>query len=554
MPAERVSGIPFGLGFTKPHNYWEVVRTAWQNKRNPLFTWRILRDGVCDGCALGTTGMRDFTMKGIHLCTVRLNLLPLNTMGPLDTRILEDVGRLRSVSSRDLRALGRLPYPMLRRRGDPGFHRISWDEAFGIAARRIRTAPPDRIAFFITSRGMTNESYYVANKVARFLGTNHIDNSSRPCHSPSTTGLKDTIGVAASTCSYSDWIGSDLVVFFGSDVPNNQPVTTKYLYYAKKQGAKVAVVNPFREPGLERYWVPSVFDSAFFGTRLADAFFQIHTGGDVAFINGVMKHLIAEGWIDDTFIAEHTTGFEALRETLDKQLWDVLEKQSGCSKEEMRAFAEMYGKAKTAVFVWSMGITQHVFGADNVKAIMNLALARGMVGREKCGVMPGRGPRMCGRPWNGCPCASTRTWSLRRRCSWTRPTSWSSSQARHGTSNGAAGPRPRPSAGSTSPRKSGATRLAKAGPNGKSSWTWPSGFGPTPRSISTSAMPRRSGKRSRRSFRCTTEFSGSRRRATRSNGAGPVCAKAGDSRIRTDGRVSAPFGRRPATSLRAGSS
>src|SRR5205814_7902636 len=82
MPTEHVSPIPFGLGFTKLHNYWEVLRTAWENKRNPLFTWRILRDGVCDGCALGTTGMKDFTMKGIHLCTVRLNLLPLNTMGP----------------------------------------------------------------------------------------------------------------------------------------------------------------------------------------------------------------------------------------------------------------------------------------------------------------------------------------------------------------------------------------------------------------------------------------------------------------------------------------
>src|SRR2546430_11228807 len=79
MPAERVGGIPFGLGSTKPHNYWEVMRTAWENKRHPLFTWRILRDGVCDGCALGTTGMRDFTMKGIHLCTVRLNLLPLRS-------------------------------------------------------------------------------------------------------------------------------------------------------------------------------------------------------------------------------------------------------------------------------------------------------------------------------------------------------------------------------------------------------------------------------------------------------------------------------------------
>src|SRR6267378_4054453 len=391
MPAERVSGIPFGLGFTKPHNYWEVLRTAWENRRNPLFTYRILRDGVCDGCALGTTGMRDFTMKGIHLCTVRLNLLPLNTMGPLDIRVLEDVETLRAVSSRELRELGRLPYPMLRRRGDPGFHRISWDDALSIAARRIRTATPDRIAFFVTSRGMTNESYYVANKVARFLGTNHIDNSSRPCHSPSTTGLKETIGVAASTCSYTDWIGSDLIVFFGSDVPNNQPVTTKYLYYAKQQGTKIAVVNPMREPGLERYWVPSVPESALFGTRFADAFFRIHTGGDIAFINGVLKHMIDRGWIDEAFVANHTTGFDHLESALATQSWDDLERQSGLRRETMLGFAEMYGQARTAVFVWSMGITHHRFGVDNVKAIVNLGLARGIVGRPHCGLMPIRG-------------------------------------------------------------------------------------------------------------------------------------------------------------------
>src|SRR5436309_6241969 len=313
MPTEHVSPIPFGLGFTKPHNYGEVLRTAWENKRNPLVTWRILRDGVCDGCALGTTGMKDFTMKGIHLCTVRLNLLPLNTMGPLDPRILEDVEPLRSVSSKGLRALGRLPYPMLRRRGDRGFHRISWDEALGIAARRIRATTPDRLAFFVTSRGMTNESYYVASKAARFLGTNHIDNSSRPCHSPSTTGLKETIGVAASTCSYTDWIGSDLIVFFGSDVPNNQPVTTKYLYYAKKQGTKIAVVNPMREPGLERYWVPSVPESALFGTRFADAFLRVDSGGDVAFIQGVLKDWTAGGRLRGSFVAEYASAFVARR-------------------------------------------------------------------------------------------------------------------------------------------------------------------------------------------------------------------------------------------------
>src|SRR5216117_3863449 len=391
MPTEHVSPIPFGLGFTKPHNYWEVMRTAWENKRNPLFTWRILRDGVCDGCALGTTGMRDSTMKGIHLCTVRLNLLPLNTMGPLDPRILEDVEPLRSVSSKSLRALGRLPYPMLRRRGDRGFHRISWDEALGIAARRIRATTPDRLAFFVTSRGMTNESYYVASKVARFIGTNHIDNSARLCHAPSTTAMKETLGVAASTCSYSDWIGSDLIVFFGSDVPNNQPVTTKYLYYAKKLGTKIAVVNPMREPGLERYWVPSVPGSALFGTRFADEFFTIHTGGDIAFINGVLRHLIENRWIDEDFIEKHTTGFYSVHVEVLSQTWEELERQSGVSKDRMLDFARMYHEAKTAIFVWSMGITHHRFGVDNVKAVVNLGLARGIVGREKCGLMPIRG-------------------------------------------------------------------------------------------------------------------------------------------------------------------
>src|SRR3989442_2982522 len=148
---------------------------------------------------------------------------------------------------------------------------------------------------------MTDESYYVASKAARFVGTNHIGNSTRPCPSPSTAGLKETIGVAASTCSYSDWIGSDLIVFFGSDVPNNQPVTTKYLYYAKKQGTKVAVVNPMREPGLERYWVPSVPGSALFGSRFAGEIFTIHTRGDIAFIHGVLKHLLANPLIDSEF-------------------------------------------------------------------------------------------------------------------------------------------------------------------------------------------------------------------------------------------------------------
>src|SRR5205807_5466268 len=154
---------------------------------------------------------------------------------------------------------------------------------------------------------------------------------------------------------------------------------------------KSACGHPMREPGLERYWVPSVPDSALFGTRFADAFFPVHTGGDIAFINGVLKHMIGRGWVRDTFVADHTTGFAALRESIEREPWEELERQSGLRRQAMFDFAEMYARARTAVFVWSMGITHHRFGVDNVKAIVNLGLARGIVGRPKCGLMPIRG-------------------------------------------------------------------------------------------------------------------------------------------------------------------
>jgi molybdopterin-dependent oxidoreductase alpha subunit len=375
----------------KPNHYLEMAKVIWRNRDQLPFAWRILTRGVCDGCALGTAGVRDFTMDGVHLCMVRLELMRLNTMPALDLKRMEDAVALARMTAAELRELGRLPYPMLRRRGEKGFSRVSWDEALKIAAERAAATQPQRMAFYLTSRGLTNEAYYVAQKVARFLGTNNIDNSARICHAPSTVALKQSIGAAASTCSYKDWIGSDLLVFWGSNTPNNQPVTTKYIYYAKRQGARVAVINPYREPGLERYWIPSVVESAMFGTKIADAFFQVHTGGDKAFIAGVIKHLIEQGWENDSFIKQHTSGFDELKATLGGYCWELLEASSGASRDEMLNFARMLSEAKTAVFVWSMGITQHCDGVANVRAIIDLALSRGFIGRPKSGLVPIRG-------------------------------------------------------------------------------------------------------------------------------------------------------------------
>lgn len=374
-----------------PNHYASMAKVVWQNRRHLPYAWKILSKGVCDGCSLGVAGFHDWTIDGVHLCATRLELLKLNTSDALDPKLLADVAKLRTLDARQLRELGRLPYPMLRRKGEEGFTRISWEEALTIAAARIREVSPDRIAFYLTARGITNEVYYTAQKVARFLGTNNVDNAARVCHAPSMTALKRTIGVAATTCSYTDVIGSDLIVLFGANVANAQPVFMKYLSLARKRNAKVVVVDPLREPGLERCLVPSNVESAMFSTKMADDFFPVHVGGDAAFINGVMKVMLAEGTIDRKFVREHTTDFDKVLVELEAASFDSLVRASGASHGDMVRFAQLYGAAASSVLIWSTGIIEHQHAVDAVCAIVNLALARGNVGRPGAGLMPIQG-------------------------------------------------------------------------------------------------------------------------------------------------------------------
>ncbi|MBS4203955.1 FdhF/YdeP family oxidoreductase [Lederbergia citrea] len=397
-PKHWVSPIPFGLGKVKPKHIRDTLKVVLENRDNLPYAYRILTQGVCDGCALGVSGLYDQTLTGPHLCTTRLNVLRLNTMPAIKGEILHaDIDELRKMDSTDLRKLGRIPYPLSRKPGENKFKRISWDEALNKIANKIKSIDPKQLAFFLTARGITNEVYYTAGKLARFIGTNNIDNASRICHSPSKTALKRSIGIGASSCNYQDWIGTDVLIFWGSVAANNQPVSTKYMYAAKRKGTKIICINPYREPAMDGYWVPSIPDSALFGTKIADDFYQVNIGGDIAFMNGVMKHWFEMekknpgSALDHNFIREHANGLENLRNHIENQDWEQLEKSSGISKERMLEFATLLAKSKSGVFVWSMGLTQHRFGTDNISQVANLAILQGFIGREHCGVMPIRG-------------------------------------------------------------------------------------------------------------------------------------------------------------------
>jgi molybdopterin-dependent oxidoreductase alpha subunit len=390
---------PFGiLADGKPHHFLEIFRTLGENAGDWHRVWQVL-NGPCNGCAVQTDGLKDNVLPNApHFCLVRLGLIEeaLRDAAPDDAFANgEAVARL----GNDLiERLGRLTKPLLWRRDQPGYRPIPWSEAYDLAADWLRECRGDASGFFATSKAVCNEEYYAFQQFARVVGqTNNIDSCARQCHAASVTALKSQLGAGVSTGSLSDFVNADVLVLAGTNLANNQPLTVRYIEHGKRtRGGKpyVIVVNPFREPGLERYWVPSNPKSALVGTQIADEFVQVRVGGDVAFFNGVLKIIIEDGLLTDRhrrFINDRTTGFDAIADGLAEQSITDLERLSGVDGGAMRRVAMLLARSENAMFVWGMGLTQHATGTDNVKSVVNLALALGQFGRPACGVAPLRG-------------------------------------------------------------------------------------------------------------------------------------------------------------------
>src|SRR3989344_4124950 len=303
------------------------------------------------------------------------------------------VTALRSWTDHDLEALGRLTEPLAYDASTDRYRRVSWDEAFATVARHLQALPSPDEAIFYTSGRTSNEAAFLYQLFVREFGTNNFPDCSNMCHEPSGVGLKASVGVGKGTVTLEDFELADCLLIFGQNPGTNHPRMLGELRAASRRGARILSFNPMRERGLERFADPQDPLEMLSGgaTPIASDFYQLKVGGDIALLKGVMKPLLALDAVAHAFVAEHPTGFEALRAVLGAENWARIGPESGLPRERLLQAAQVIAKADKVIACWGMGITQHQHGVAAVQSIANLLLMRGMVGKPGAGLCPVRG-------------------------------------------------------------------------------------------------------------------------------------------------------------------
>ncbi|MBW1740546.1 MAG: formate dehydrogenase subunit alpha [Deltaproteobacteria bacterium] len=271
----------------------------------------------------------------------------------------------------------RLRYPLIRRRGH--LVEADWEEALNLVAQRLAEVKdkygPQSLGV-LSSAKCTNEENYLLMKFARaVLKTNNVDHCARLCHSPSVIGLSNAFGSGAMTNAISELASAEVILVTGSNTTEQHPQIARFIFDALARGAKLIVVDPRRIPL----------------SRFAHIYLQPRLGTDVIWLNGMTKIILEEGLLDDAFIKMRTENFRAFSEMLKNFDLEQVEAISGIPLEDLRMAARVYAGVKRAMIIYSMGITQHISGTDNVQSIANLAMLTGHVEQKYTGVGPLRG-------------------------------------------------------------------------------------------------------------------------------------------------------------------
>lgn len=254
-----------------------------------------------------------------------------------------------------------------------GFSPIAYEQAIARVAAEIERIQGQygRDAFgLLSGASLTTEKTYLMGKFARMcLRTRHIDYNGRLCMVSAAAGNKKAFGVDRAANPWSDIVGAEVVWVSGANVAECAPITTDYIWQAREHGAKVIVVDPRLHPL----------------ARTCDLFLPIKPGRDVVLFNGILHLMIEHDWLDHDFIDNHTTGFEAVAESVREWTPARTAQVTGIAEKAIRQAAEWWGAAKTSFLMHARGIEHHSHGVQNVLGAINIVLASGRIGRPNCG-------------------------------------------------------------------------------------------------------------------------------------------------------------------------
>ncbi len=282
-----------------------------------------------------------------------------------------------------LSPVARALYPELRTEREAPRQRVAWEAALDSAAEKfarcIRDHGPDSVAFYISGQLLT-EDYYAFNKLAKgLIGTNNVDTNSRLCMSSAVAGYKATLGADAPPCAYEDIDAAECIFIAGSNTAYAHPILYRRIEEARARNPqlKLIIADPRRtETAAE-----------------ADLFLQIKPGSDVALFHAMLHVMVAAGLIDEDFIAEHTDGFAALRDTLRAYSPEHAAEFCGVPAADIVKAAHWFAKSEATLSLYCQGLNQSASGTDKNATLINLHLATRHIGK------PGAGPfSLTGQP------------------------------------------------------------------------------------------------------------------------------------------------------------
>ncbi len=309
------------------------------------------------------------------------------------------VSELLTWSDHAIEDLGRLTEPMAYDAASDRYLPIAWDDAFAQTADALRALEhPDQAEFYASGRA-SNEAAFLYQLLGRRVGTNNFPDCSNMCHEPTSVGLPDSIGMGKGSVTLEDFDQADLIMCFGHNPGTNHPRMMATLREASRRGVTILAFNPLRERALEKFASPQdpIEMATLSSTPIASAYYQVAVGGDALLVQGMMKAVLAldadthGAVLDRAFIAEHTQGFDALREVIEALTWAEIEAGSGLSRAQIEEAAGVYAGARAAILCYGMGLTQHRGSSSTVQQLVNLLLLKGNIGRKGAGICPLRG-------------------------------------------------------------------------------------------------------------------------------------------------------------------